>query len=191
VKQRLRLGAVSPKLMQVYRDGGLTLDQLMAFAITEDHARQEQVYENLSYNREPSFIRRDLTRMNVRRRIGARSSSARKPMPRRAATSSATCSPRIAAASSKTPRLLDRLVIEKLEGIAAQVQEARAGSGLPSISTIPHAHGMRRSLSASGGAFRGRRRRLCRRTGGAMTACRRSMRARTSFPMMWTAVRGA
>jgi ParB family chromosome partitioning protein len=33
VRQRLRLGAVSPKLMQVYRDGDLTLDQLMAFAI--------------------------------------------------------------------------------------------------------------------------------------------------------------
>jgi ParB family chromosome partitioning protein len=46
VKQRLRLGAVSPRLMQAYRDGGLTLDQLMAFAITEDHARQEQVYES-------------------------------------------------------------------------------------------------------------------------------------------------
>lgn len=32
VRQRLRLGAVSPKLMQVYRDGGLSLEQLMAFA---------------------------------------------------------------------------------------------------------------------------------------------------------------
>ena len=37
----------------------------MAFAITEDHDRQEQVYESLSWNREPSIIRRDLTRMNV------------------------------------------------------------------------------------------------------------------------------
>lgn len=45
VRRRLRLGAVSPKLMQVYRDGDLALDQLMAFAITEDHARQEAVYE--------------------------------------------------------------------------------------------------------------------------------------------------
>jgi ParB family chromosome partitioning protein len=43
VRQRLRLGAVSSRLMQVYRDGGLTLDQLMAFAVSEDHARQEQV----------------------------------------------------------------------------------------------------------------------------------------------------
>lgn len=65
VKQRMRLGAVSPKLLQVYRDGDLTLDQLMAFAITDDHARQEHVYENLSYNRDPSIIRLDLTKMNV------------------------------------------------------------------------------------------------------------------------------
>jgi ParB family chromosome partitioning protein len=40
VRQRLRLAAVSPKLMQVYRDGELALDQLMAFAITDDQARQ-------------------------------------------------------------------------------------------------------------------------------------------------------
>jgi hypothetical protein len=33
VKQRLRLGAVSPTLIQVYRDGGLTMDQLQPFAI--------------------------------------------------------------------------------------------------------------------------------------------------------------
>lgn len=41
VRQRLRLGAVSPKLMETYREGGLTLEQLMAFAVSEDHARQE------------------------------------------------------------------------------------------------------------------------------------------------------
>ncbi len=65
VKQRLRLGAVSPKLLQVYREDGLTLDQLMAFAIAEDHARQEQVFENLHHNREPWIIRRDMTASNV------------------------------------------------------------------------------------------------------------------------------
>jgi len=41
------------------------MDQLQAFAITDDHARQEQVYENLSCNRDPSIIRRDLTKTNV------------------------------------------------------------------------------------------------------------------------------
>src|SRR5450755_2606492 len=65
VRQRLRLGSVSPKLMQVYRDGGLTLEQLMAFAITGDHARQEAVYERLSHNRDASSIRRLLTETHV------------------------------------------------------------------------------------------------------------------------------
>jgi ParB family transcriptional regulator, chromosome partitioning protein len=45
VKQRLRLAAVSPKLLDVYADDGMSLDQLMAFSVTADHARQEQVWE--------------------------------------------------------------------------------------------------------------------------------------------------
>lgn len=65
VKRRMRLGSVSPKLIEVYRQDGITLDQLMAFAITDDHARQEQVFENLSHNKEPWIIRRDLTANNV------------------------------------------------------------------------------------------------------------------------------
>lgn len=52
VRQRLRLGAVSPALMQIYRDGGMNLEQLTAFAICDDHARQEQVWQEL-----PSFDR--------------------------------------------------------------------------------------------------------------------------------------
>ena len=55
---RLRLAAISPKLMQVYRDSGLTLEQLTAFAITEDHARQVAVFDRLTYNRDASTIRR-------------------------------------------------------------------------------------------------------------------------------------
>lgn len=58
VRQRLRLGAVSPKLMALYREDQLTLDQLMAFAVSEDHDRQEQVYDQYPYNREPGAIRR-------------------------------------------------------------------------------------------------------------------------------------
>jgi hypothetical protein len=90
-----------PKLMQAYRDGELALDRLMAFAITEDHARQEAVYERLSYNRDASTIRRLLTETHVaatdRRAVfvGVR------PTPRRVARSCATSSPRIAAAISR------------------------------------------------------------------------------------------
>jgi ParB family chromosome partitioning protein len=41
VRQRLRLGAASPVLLALYREGPINLDQLMAFCVTDDHARQE------------------------------------------------------------------------------------------------------------------------------------------------------
>ena len=68
VKQRLRLASVSPKLLDIYAEDGLTLDQLMAFTVNGDHARQEQVFERLSqhYAREPHAIRRMLTEGAVR-----------------------------------------------------------------------------------------------------------------------------
>src|SRR5713101_7314291 len=68
VKQRLKLAAVSPKLLDVYAEDKMTLEQLMAFTVTNDHARQEQVWEALarSYNKEPYYIRRQLTEGAVR-----------------------------------------------------------------------------------------------------------------------------
>jgi ParB family chromosome partitioning protein len=65
VRQRLRLGADSPKLMAIYREDGLTLDQLMAFAVSEDHERQDQVFEQLAHNRQPYAIRRAMTEAKV------------------------------------------------------------------------------------------------------------------------------
>ena len=63
VKQRLRLAAVSNTLLDVYAEDGMTLEQLMAFTVTSDHARQEQVWEAISrtYNKEAYYIRRLLT----------------------------------------------------------------------------------------------------------------------------------
>jgi len=68
VKQRLKLAAVSEKLLDAYAEDGMTLEQLMAFTVTNDHARQEQVWEQLSRgcNREPYYIRRQLTEGAVR-----------------------------------------------------------------------------------------------------------------------------
>jgi ParB family transcriptional regulator, chromosome partitioning protein len=68
VKQRLRLASVSPKLHDVYAEDGMTLEQLMAFSITADQARQEQVWDNASRsgNDEPYQIRRMLTENTVR-----------------------------------------------------------------------------------------------------------------------------
>lgn len=68
VKQRLRLASVSPKLHDVYAEDGMTLEQLMAFSVSEDHERQEQVWDMLqsSYNQQPYMIRSKLTEQSVR-----------------------------------------------------------------------------------------------------------------------------
>ncbi|MBB2162619.1 ParB/RepB/Spo0J family partition protein [Gluconacetobacter sacchari] len=68
VKQRLRLMTVSDKLLDIYEQDGMKLDQLMAFSISDDHDRQLQVWEivSQSHNREPYLIRRMLTEKNVR-----------------------------------------------------------------------------------------------------------------------------
>ena len=47
----LRL-AVSPKLLDVYADDSISLEQLMAFSVTDDHVRQEQVLCRYRHNRE-------------------------------------------------------------------------------------------------------------------------------------------
>jgi ParB family chromosome partitioning protein len=67
VKQRLRLAAVSPRLLDVYADDGMSLEQLMAFSVTADHARQEQVWENVNRSGydEPYQIRCVLTESSV------------------------------------------------------------------------------------------------------------------------------
>ena len=68
VKQRLRLAAVSPVLLDVYAEDGMTLEHVMAFTVTEDHARQEQVWAAIrdSWQKEPWQIRRMLTETSVR-----------------------------------------------------------------------------------------------------------------------------
>lgn len=68
VKQRLKLAAVSPKLLDIYAEDEMTLEQLMAFTVTNDHERQEQVWASLanSYDDEPYTIRRQLTEGAVR-----------------------------------------------------------------------------------------------------------------------------
>ena len=143
VKQRLRLGAVSPKLLQVYREDGLTLDQLMAFAITEDHARQEQVFEGLHHNREPWIIRRDMTASNVpatdRRAVFV------------GADAYVEAGGNIIRDLFSEDRggffedagLLDILAVEKLREIASEV-EAEGWKWAEAHIDYPHAHGMRR-----------------------------------------------
>jgi ParB-like chromosome segregation protein Spo0J len=68
VKQRLKLASVAPALLEVYAEDGMTLEQLMAFSVNPDHARQAQVWDAVknSWNKEPYAIRRTLTETSVR-----------------------------------------------------------------------------------------------------------------------------
>ncbi|WP_106755035.1 ParB/RepB/Spo0J family partition protein [Pannonibacter carbonis] len=68
VKQRLRLASVSPALLAVFAEDGMELKQLMAFTVSQDHARQEQVWETIrnSWQKEPWQIKRMLTETAVR-----------------------------------------------------------------------------------------------------------------------------
>ncbi|MGV0818452.1 ParB/RepB/Spo0J family partition protein [Martelella sp. AMO21009] len=68
VKQRLRLASVSPALLDIYAEDGMTLEQLMAFTVSGDHDRQQQVWDAVkdSWSKEPYQIRRMLTDTTVR-----------------------------------------------------------------------------------------------------------------------------
>ena len=68
VKQRLRLASVSPALLDIYAEDGMSLEQLTAFTVSAVHARQEQVWQAIagSRSKEPYQIRRMLTEKTVR-----------------------------------------------------------------------------------------------------------------------------
>ena len=66
VKRRLRLANVSPRLLADYQQGAVSLEQLMALAITDDHAAQEAAfYEVPQWQRHPESLRDHLTRDEV------------------------------------------------------------------------------------------------------------------------------
>ncbi len=68
VKQRLRLASVSPRLLDLYASDEMNLEQIMAFSITNDHVRQEQVWDTVSRShvKEAYYVRRMLTETTVR-----------------------------------------------------------------------------------------------------------------------------
>ncbi len=66
VAQRLKLGRLSPVILEAYRMGQLTLEAAQAFTVTDDRALQERVYSQLtSWNRSAHTIRDALTEDEV------------------------------------------------------------------------------------------------------------------------------
>jgi ParB family chromosome partitioning protein len=67
VQKRLKLARVSPKLLKAYRKGEMSLQHIMAFTVTDDHAEQERVWNELSdwQKRDPDNIRGMLTEREI------------------------------------------------------------------------------------------------------------------------------
>ncbi|WP_320188455.1 ParB/RepB/Spo0J family partition protein (plasmid) [Agrobacterium rosae] len=61
VRRRLALAKVSPKLLDLFRDEKMTFEQLSAFTVSDDHERQEQVWNGLStWDRQAHRIKSNL-----------------------------------------------------------------------------------------------------------------------------------
>jgi ParB family chromosome partitioning protein len=142
--------------MQAYRDGELTLDQLMAFAITEDHARQEAVYERLSYNRDASTIRRLLTETHVAATDRRAVFVGVEAYTEAGGTILRDLFTEDRGGYFEDVALLDLLVTAKLSREANALREAEGWKWIRSPSRFPARAWNAADLPASGGAFAGR-----------------------------------
>lgn len=124
VQRRLKLAALSPKLLSLYRQEGINLDQLMALTLSDDHAVQEaNWFEAPQWERSAAAIRRRLTageveaaRSGLARFVGVDAYEAAGGVVRRDLFDSGQ------ARFLSDPALLSRLATEKLETEAEAVR---------------------------------------------------------------------
>ena len=125
VQRRLKLANVSPRLMADYRADAVSLDQLMALSITDDHAAQESAfYDAPQWQRQPSALRERLTEREIDayhhplvRFVGLDSYEAAGGGIRRDLFAEGDTGVYLTDAA-----LLERLAQDKLAGIAAEVK---------------------------------------------------------------------
>lgn len=66
IAKRMKLGRLSPVILDAYRRDEIGLDEAQAFAVSDDHAAQERVFSDLpDWNRQAHTIRRLLTENEV------------------------------------------------------------------------------------------------------------------------------
>ncbi|AVC52496.1 ParB/RepB/Spo0J family partition protein [Rhizobium leguminosarum bv. viciae] len=148
VRQRLRLASVSPRLLDLYAEDEMTLEQIMAFSITNDHVRQEQVWDTVSrsHSREPYYIRRLLTETAIRasdRRavyVGIEAYEAAGGVTMR------DLFDQDQGGWLQDPALLEQLVMEKLKADAEAIQVSEGWKWVEAAFDFPYGHtsGLRR-----------------------------------------------
>ncbi|MBY5903955.1 ParB/RepB/Spo0J family partition protein [Rhizobium leguminosarum] len=148
VRQRLRLASVSPRLLDLYAEDEMTLEQIMAFSITNDHVRQEQVWDTISrsHSREPYYVRRLLTETAIRasdRRavyVGIEAYEAAGGVTMR------DLFDQDQGGWLQDPALLEQLVMEKLKTDAEAIQVSEGWKWVEAAFDFPYGHtsGLRR-----------------------------------------------
>ena len=137
VQRRLKLANVSPRLMADYRADSVSLDQLMALAVTDDPAAQEAAFYDASeWQRSPAALRQRLTE----REIGADHALVRFVGLEAYTTAGGGIRRDLFADDEATgttltdAALLERLVREKLEALAEPVR----AEGWAWVEAVPH-----------------------------------------------------
>ncbi len=126
VQRRLKLSALSPKLLALYREDGINLDQLMALTLSDDHAVQERTwFDAQPWDKTPAALRRRLTVGEVEaagsalvRFVGIEAYEAAGGVVRRDLFDDEQ------SRFLSDPALLERLATEKLGALAATMREA-------------------------------------------------------------------
>ena len=124
VQRRLKLAALSPRLLALYRQDGINLDQLMALTLSDDRAAQERTwFDAQPWDRAPAALRRRLTVGEVEaassalaRFVGVDTYEAAGGVVRRDLFDDEQ------SRFLSDPALLDRLATEKLQALAEGVR---------------------------------------------------------------------
>jgi ParB family chromosome partitioning protein len=143
VRQRLKLATVSPKLISLYRTEEMTLDQLMAFTVSDDHERQEAVWNGLTWNKNATLIRKALMETNVPatdRRVRFIGTDA---YGEAGGTIIRDLFTEDGGGWFADPSLLDRLVSEKLAAAAADLQASEGWKWVEVLDERPHSNFLR------------------------------------------------
>ncbi|RQQ01030.1 ParB/RepB/Spo0J family partition protein [Burkholderia stagnalis] len=124
VHRRLKLARVSPKLVDLFREGEIKLEQMQALALSDSHEEQEAAwFESEPHYRDPQSIRRRFIRdeqaftsNRIARFVGVEAFEAAGGTVRRDLFSDTD------AVWYRDHALMVRLATERLDAIAAQVQ---------------------------------------------------------------------
>lgn len=124
VQRRLKLSALSPKLLALYREDGINLDQLMALTLSDDHAVQERTwFDAHPWDKTPAALRRRLTVGEVEaagsalvRFVGIEAYEAAGGVVRRDLFDDEQ------SRFLSDPALLERLAVERLDALAGAVR---------------------------------------------------------------------